>query len=305
MKNNKSEMDDVLAIVAASGAGGVKKELLASIKTSLATNNARGFKYMMHYYGLAGAPGLTLEAIGKDVAGGLTRERVRQIIDSALGVLLKAEGAPEAELRPYLETKERFDSLLAASGQQFLRLSNFIDEAHFSGFGVDLKGFIAFLNDASIRQVVYRDAHYIYPKTLDRRDAIELVQVENKKTRRAKTVEKMGKMAKTVTYVPLDAREHLLSESKHREMPLNRLYEKILKQFMAKNPCKISEDFEKTQSWRARKGKAEWSQVGIYIDKDVFDQVKAAAARVKPEPISNMSFICQAFVCFAKGQVKV
>jgi hypothetical protein len=118
-------------------------------------------------------------------------------------------------------------------------------------------------------------------------------------------MDKMAKMAKTVTYVPIDTREFLLADAKRRDIPLNRLYEKVLTQFIGKNPCKSSEDFEKTQSWRARKGKAEWSQVGIYIEKDVFDQVKVAAAKVKPEPISNMSYICQAFVCFSRGQVKI
>lgn len=306
MKKNKSEMDEVMAIInSRDGRDGVRSELLDLIKSSLSNNNARGFKYMMHYYGLNGEPGMTLESIGKNVAGGLTRERVRQIIDGALGVLLKAEVGAGQALVPYRDTRQRFEALLAGSEQQFLPLSSFMEIDYFASFGADPKGFIAFLNDAGIRQVVYRGAHYIYPKKLDRREAIELVQVENKKTRRAKTVEKMDKMAKTVTYVPGEVREFLLNESKRRAVPLNRLYEKILAQFIAKSPCKLSEDFEKTQSWRARKGKAEWSQVGIYIDKAIFDQVKAAAVKVKPDPISNMSYICQAFVCFSKGKVKV
>lgn len=306
MKKNKSEIDEVLVIVnTGAEIGGVRQDLLELIKENLASNNARGFKYMMHYYGLTGAAGMTLEAIGQNVAGGLTRERVRQIIDGALGVLIKAESSVSGARRPYSEAKRRFDEMLAGSGQSFLRLSTLMEEKHFSHFGGDPKGFIAFLNDAGIRQVVYRGAHYIYPNSIERRDAIELVQVENKKTRRTRTLEKMETMAKTVTYVPQDSREHLLAESKRRGVPLNRLYERILSQFMSKPPCKSSEDFEKTQSWRARKGKAEWSQVGIYIDKDIFDQVKTAAAMIKPEPVSNMSFICQAFVCFAKGQVKV
>lgn len=298
-------MDEVLAVSARNeSAHGLFGQLLALIKSSLAGNNARGFKYMMHYYGLGGEVGLTLEAIGTDVAQGLTRERVRQIIDSALSVLLRAEAGSAAQC-PYRDTKARFDALLAGSGKSFLRLSEFMAQDYFKGFGSDPKGFIAFLNDAGIRQVVYRGAHYIYPKTLDRREAIEFVQLENKKSRRAKTMDKMSRMAKTVTYVPLETREFLLMDAKRRAVPLNRLYEKVLAQFIAKTPGKCSEDFERTQSWRARKGKAEWSQVGIYIDKDVFDQVKAAAAKVQPEPISNMSYICQAFVCFSKGQVKI
>jgi hypothetical protein len=258
---------------------------------------------MIHYYGLSGAPGLTLEAIGLDIAGGLTRERVRQIIDSALNVLIRAEAS--SSITPYKKTKAQFDDLLGQSGQRFLRLTDFVEQEYFAGFGEDPKGLIAFLNDAGIRQVVYRGAHYIYPKHIDRRVAIEFVQAENKKTRRAKTVEKMGKMAKTVTYVPQETREFLLKDAERRNVALNRLYEQILLKFIEKPVCKSSDEFEKTQSWRARKGKAEWSQVGIYIDKVVFDKVKNAAAKVKTEPVSNMAYICQAFVCFAKGQVVV
>lgn len=305
MKKNRSEMDEVLAVIdgPSVSVANLRSDLLSLIKLSLANNNARGFKYMIHYYGLSGAPGLTLEAIGLDVAGGLTRERVRQIIDGALNVLIRAESS--SSISPYKKTKAQFDELLAQSGQRFLRLVDFVEQAYFTGFGEDPKGLIAFLNDAGIRQVVYRGAHYIYPKHIDRREAIEFVQVENKKTRRAKTVEKMGKMAKTVTYVPQDTREFLLKEAERRDVALNRLYEQILLKFIEKPACKSSAEFEKTQSWRARKGKAEWSQVGIYIDKAVFDKVKVAAAKVKPEPISNMSYICQAFVCFAKGQIVV
>ena len=301
MNKNKSEMDEVKSVIGRVGpkASGLKAQLLRLIEASLAANNARGFKFMIHYYGLGGEPGMTLEAIGSGVAGGLTRERVRQIIDGALGVLLKAEG----EAGPYATAKSLFEGMLDGGERKFLRLSAFVQTEGVQGFGEDPKGLIAFLNDAGIRQVVYRGAHYIYPKHLNRRKAIECVQAENKKQRRAKTVEKMDTMAKTVTYVPQETREALLAEAKKRGVPLNRLYEKILTAFMESEPCKSSEDFEKTQSWRARKGKAEWSQVGIYIDKRVFDRVREAAGAIRPDSISNMSYICQAFVCFAKGSL--
>ena len=299
-------MDEVLLVIAEKGkVGTLRFDLLTLIGSCLTNNNSRGFKYMMHYYGLNGSAGLTLEAIGTEIAGGLTRERVRQIIDGALNVLIRAENGLNAVSQPYKNAHKLFDEMLLSTEQKFLRLSEFVEKNYMDGFGVDPKGLIAFLNDAGIKQVVYRGSHYIYPKTIDRRDAIELVQVENKKCRRAKTVNKMGQMAKTVTYVPQETREFLLKESKLRDIPLNRLYEKILTSFITKSPCKNSEDYEKTQSWRARKGKAEWSQVGIYIEKQIFDEVKVAAAKVKPEQVSNMSYICQAFVCFSKGLIKL
>lgn len=301
-KNNTSEMDEVLSVIGGSaGSAGLRQELLALIGSCLRHGNPRSYSYMIHYYGLSGAPGMTLEAIGATIAGGLTRERVRQIIDGALASLLKAEGSDG----PYKKTRERFSAMLEASGRNFLAMESLSDDGYFQGFGEDPKGLIAFLNDAGIRQVVYRGVHYIYPKSLGRQEAIELVQVENKRARRAATMEKMETMAKTVTYVPQEARAKLLEEAAARDMPLNRLYERILEVFISKPPCSTSKEFEKTQSWRARKGKAEWSQVGIYIDKGIFEKVRDAAAAVRPEPISNMSYISQAFVCFAQGKVDV
>lgn len=302
MHKKNSEMDEVLSVIGEAGQGaGARHELLALIGECLPRGSSRSFAYMIHYYGLSGAPGMTLEAIGSTIAGGLTRERVRQIIDGALGALLKAEGSEG----PYARARQRFEHLLEASGKKFLAMSSLLADSYFEGFGSEPKGIIAFLNDAGIRQVVYRGAHYIYPKSLARQEAIALVQAENKRARRSATVEKMKTMAKTVTYVPQDARAKLLEEAAAREMPLNRLYERILEVFISKPPCSTSKEFEKTQSWRARKGKAEWSQVGIYIDREIFEQVREAAAAVRPEPISNMSYISQAFVCFAQGKVEV
>lgn len=300
MKKSKTDLEAAQAVLAASASpASLKGELATALQLALNENNARGFHYMIAYYGLGDNKGMTLEAIGEKVAGGLTRERVRQIIDGALAILLKQEACDVAQ-KPYERARERFEGMLAERSGHFLRLSDFVTDAYFQSFSDNPKGLIAFLNDAGVRQVVYRGAHYIYPDRLDRREAIERIQGENKKERRGRTLAKMGQMAKTVTYVPTETREFLLGQAKGSGVALNRLYEKILRDFMEQAPYKGSADFAKTQSWRARQGKAEWSQVGIYIEKEVFDQVKERAGRVKPEAVSNMSYICQAFVWFSK-----
>lgn len=300
MKKSKTDLEAAQAVLQApTSPATLRGELASALRGALNESNARGFHYMISYYGLGESKGMTLEAIGEKVAGGLTRERVRQIIDGALAILLKQE-AGSGQIKPYERARERFERMLAERSSEFLRLSDFVQEGYFESFAQNAKGLIAFLNDAGIRQVVYRGAHYIYPDRLDRRDAIEHIQSENKKARRSRTLEKMGQMAKTVTYVPTETREFLLESAKASDTALNRLYEGILKDFMGQAPYKGSADFAKTQSWRARQGKAEWSQVGIYIEKDVFDQVKEKASKVKPEAVSNMSYICQAFVWFSK-----
>lgn len=302
MKKSKTDFEFATTLLASTHAeaGGLQGDLSRIMRAALSESNARGLRYMISYYGLGGEPGLTLEAIGEGIAGGLTRERVRQIIDGALSQLKRLESA--AAQRPYATTLEKFNAMIAAKQAQFLRLSEFTADDYFSTFKGNAKGLIAFLNDTGIRQVVYRGAHYIYPASMDRKNAICNIQAENKKSRRAKTVEKMECMAKTVTYVPKATRESLLGYARANDMALNRLYEKILADFMEEKPCRESMDFAKTQSWRARQGKAEWSQVGIYISKNVFEQVRGQAASLKPEPVSNMSYICQAFVWFAQRQ---
>lgn len=301
MKKSKTDFDAATAILQKhiqTAQGGLEKDLCSLMKKLLNESNARGIRYMIAYYGLETDQGMTLESIGDGMAGGLTRERVRQIIDTALGYLKKIE--PSSDQKPYGLTIEKFNNLMGQVGNKgFIELKELTDDSYFKGFNDNTKGLISFLNDAGIRQVVYRGVNYIYPERLDRKKAIALIQDENKKVRRAKTLSKMEAMSKTVTYVPSKTREQLQEYAKQNDIALNRLYEQILNEFMSVTPYKDANDFEKTQSWRARQGKAQWSQVGIYIAKDIFDQVKETASQFEGG-VSNMAYISQAFVWFSK-----
>lgn len=311
MKKSKVDLEAAQAVLTAQTAPNtLRGDLTNALKLALTDENARGLHYMIVYYGLGEQKGLTLEAIGEQVAPlgstdkkALTRERVRQIIDNVLYMLLRKEGsAKEGHPKPYEKIKALFDATLKNRAFPFLRLSEFVKDPYLLSYENDPKGLVSFLNDAGIRQVVYRNEHYIYPENISRQDAIAHVQAENKKVRRAQTMEKVERMAKTVTYVPKETRSSLSALAKKDKVPLNRLYEQILESFMTDTPYNGSIDFEKTQSWRARQGKAEWQQVGIYIDRELFEKVKNKANTVTPEPVSNMSYICQAFIWFAKQQ---
>ena len=302
MKKSKTDFDAVELLIKnkTSADSNITNALMDLIKKNNTESSARGLKYTLSYYGLADGTALTLESIGEKLAHGLTRERVRQVIDHSLGNLLKAERLEVQDKRPYERVQGAFSSLLASTGQNFAKLSDFEKTLRLGPIAEDKKGLIAFLNDAGIRQVVYREDHYIYPESVTRNEAITLIQASNKKTRRAKTVEKMQGMAKTVTYVPIITREYLLAKSAKDGIALNRMYEQILESFIALHPCSSSADFVKTQSWKARRGKAEWCQVGIYIEKSIFDLVKEHAKQIKPTTVSNMAFICQAFIWASK-----
>lgn len=65
---------------------------------------------------------------------------------------------------------------------------------------------------------------------------------------------------------------------------MNPLYEKILLEFIARRPFENPEfTFSRTKSWKARKGKAQWQQIGIYINKSVFSSVKDLVKEIKKD----------------------
>jgi hypothetical protein len=257
---------------------------------------SRELDFVSTYYGLT-RPALTLEKIGYSQETKLTRERVRQIID---GTLKKTKPLLKDEVSPFILAEKEFANILGNS--MFLRLSDLTKTDFFKDFKKNTKGLISFLNDCGIKQIAYRKQYYFYPSSVSRKLVVQSIQKENKVLRREKTISNMSKKSKTVTYVPNEVRDFLLAYSNKHKVHLNPLYENILNQFISEKPyLKPTFEFSKTKSWKARKGKALWQQVGIYIDKDVFDSVKDSVALIKKDMrknVSLMSFICQSFVWF-------
>lgn len=258
-------------------------------------NIARELYFVGLYYGLVDNA-MTLENIGKAQPQVLTRERVRQIIDSVLNKIKNVNISGYDN--PFSKTQEIFTNIL--KDKSFLRIEDLLEEEYFSGFKKNVKGLIAFLNDCGIRQIAYRKKYYFYLKSFNRKDIVQFIQKENKSLRREKTVENMSHKAKTVTYVPDEVRNHLLNYAQKNKLNLNPLYEEILNNYMDAKPY-VSPDyvFSRTKSWKARKGKAQWQQIGIYIEKDIFISIKNAVTTIKKDlkkNVSLMSFICQAFV---------
>lgn len=268
--------------------------LLKYFSTVYKDSMLRELYFVGLYYGLIGEA-QTLESIGKSQSQKLTRERVRQIID---GTLKKTRETKINFTSPFEIAVDEFNKILGNGN--FLRISDLTKVEFFKDFKKNVRGLISFLNDCGIRQIAYRKQYYFYPKKLNRKNVILEIQKENKVIRRAKTVSNMSQKAKTVTYVPNEVRDYLLSYSEKKNINLNPLYETIINQFIDGRPFENdSFKFSKTKSWKARKGKAQWQQVGIYIDKDIFNNVKKNVSHIKKDlrkNVSMMSFICQAFV---------
>lgn len=268
--------------------------LLKEVALKSNLKNLRELHFLTSYYGLQNKA-LTLEAIGNSQESPLTRERVRQIIDSATRPL------KEGDLNnPYQKSQVIFKEVLGE--RSFLRAEELLKNEYFSKFKKNVKGLIAFLNDCNIRQIAYRKNYYFYLNILERKSVVAEIQKENKNVRRLQTEEKMFQKSKTVTYVPNEVREFLLTHSEKNHLNLNPLYEKILLDFIDKKPYESQEfTFSKTKSWKARKGKAQWQQIGIYINKSIFLTVKETVKNIKKDlnkNVSLMSFICQSFVWF-------
>lgn len=269
---------------------------------------ARDIYFLCLYYGFVKHPSsdeaLTLEAIGKTQDPTLSRERIRQIIDTTIKKIQKffiTENSLDKNfLNPFVFSNKNFQQNLAYKDTLFLPIESLLKEPFFSGFSKNHKGFIAFCNDCGIKQIAYRKKYYLYPKNISREEIIVIIQQSNKVLRRENTLQKMSQKAKTVTYVPSEVRQHLLNFSKVNDYNLNPLYEQVLLDFIKYKPYTDKNfNFSRTQSWKARMGKAEWQQIGIYINKDVFDTIQKAVADAQTyafKKISLMSFICQAFV---------
>ena len=278
------------------------EQLIKHIANNYDDSLKRETDFLTLYYGLQDKA-YTLESIGSLQEKKLTRERVRQIIDSLLKKLKENFNVKD---NPYNYAQEEFKNVL--KDKDFIRLDELFSNIYFQCFKKNIKGLIAFLNDCEIRQIAYRKNYYFYDKNQKRSDIITQIQKENKHNRREQTIEKMSKKAKTVTYVPNEIREYLLLHSKECDKNLNPIYEEIIKSFIKSKPYNEQLfQFSRTKSWRARKGKAQWQQIGIYIDKEVFELIKQEVNYIKTnlnKKVSIMSFICQSFVWYYEQKHK-
>lgn len=270
--------------------------LLTQLSSIYKEKYAREFHFLTLYYGLQGKA-LTLEDIGQIQDPQLTRERVRQIISNAVK-LINSHFEPNKAPNIYVKAEQTF--LLTLVDKKFLRLEELIALPIFADFKKNTKGLIALLNDAGIKQIAYRKNYYFYTQNTQREEIVTLIQKENKVLRREVTLQKLSLKSKTVTYVPNEVRKHLLSFSKKKNQNLNILYEDIILSFIKDKPYS-QENFQflKTKSWKARKGTAKWQQIGIYIDRETFELIKATVSTIRSDykkTLSIMGFICQAFI---------
>lgn len=269
-------------------------------------NLQREFLFLCMYYGII-KPAMTLEAIGKSQGkthawNSLTRERVKQIVD--LGVSIIKENFTHNN-SSFNKSHSLVAELLDQKKTSFITIDDVLKLKYFQSFCDNTKGLIAFLNDCGVKQIAYRKEYYFYLSTGSRKNIIKEIQKQNKEVRKEQTAANMAKKSKTVTYVPSEIKNYLNQQSESLSMGLNELYELIFVSFIHHNPYEqMAYIFPKTKSWKARQGTAQWEQIGIYMDKELFENVKTIVKKLKKaqRAVSLMSFFCQAFTWYYENE---
>ena len=338
---------------------------------SLPLKTRESFRFANWYYGVDSGKGMTLERIGKSRGVGLTRERVRQIIDFSVRELrsressmsldetkmlirewvgstnpgrrsgdlekIKSSKKPaektlhghgsllDAMPRPYARAKAWVDGLLEIKNELFVTMDELIAIGYFKAFKNNTKGAISFLNDAGVRQVLYRGCYYLYDESRPRDGVVLAIQEKNRKLRGERTLQKMMGMTKTVTWVPRKVQESIKQTAKSQKIGLNRLYEQILGHFQDVSPYRVTNvraDSGKSTRKKPPAGSVRGSdlpaekwyfdqilnemetlgqpadtQLGIYIVKEIAQMTKREAEK---NGVSYMHFIRSAFVWFAQ-----
>lgn len=281
----------------------VEKDLVAELKATWKANSVykklgTAFMLIELYYGVTSGSGVTLEHIGKRSDVNLTRERVRQIIDSGVRYIQKKETnglvvpAFVEVPTPYAKALSILNSLMKEGGVGFIHFDLLVKHPYFKGFHSNEKGLISFLNDIGVRHLLYRGIRYLYLNVHKKAVVILDIQKENRIIRNHNTQQKILGMSKTVTWVPKEAQRILKEVSVDYRYKLNKMYELILIDFKAY----VSNGSFKIQKKSPVANKEELVQVGIYIKKSIASQIKEES---KKHHISYMSFIRNAFIWFA------
>jgi hypothetical protein len=269
----------------------LRAALIWGLKALETEKKARAIWMAMQYYGLVG-PAKTLHAIGQEQAKPLTRERVRQIIDEVVTRLQKKEKLVDYQgARPFEMVKEWFGAHGLKEDRSYVPLTDLLAWPAVANYR-ETRGLSAFLKDAKIRQLVYKNAKFLYVSPEKRKGMLQEIQAKNRQLRQEETKKKKQSKIKTVTYVPQTVREALDNLSSGQELSLNHLYELILTEFGRAKPWQPHQSFfEKTQSWRFRKEKSSWVQIGLYIDKQCYIDAQEYAQSAKA---SVMAYIARA-----------
>jgi len=269
------------------------------------------FNLMRQYYN-----GKTLESIGANKELGLTRERVRQIINYGVQNIRQSEKkvklndlkSIDSSPSPYARVYSYFLLFLKEEKRQFVSLDLFLNNDYFKSLKSHKRGLISLLNDVGIRQILYRNQYYLYQKSdnYTKEELIKEIQGFNREQRHERTLKKMMQMSKTVTWIPNAVRQSLSRISEKLKVKLGGIYELAIEEFKKANlydlqngknsRSQVCDYFDVLMKDYNNNGTATETQVGVYISREV-----ANIARTEADlcGISFMSFLRAAFVWFS------
>lgn len=258
------------------------------------------FDILCSYYGIdyenkVVVEAKTLERIGID--NHLTRERIRQLLTKVVNNFNKEE-----KNRNFYK-KLKNDFLLELKNADFIHLSSMLKKPYLAEYKNNPRGLLNFLTHSGVEHVMYRNQYYLFVSKSKKEHnetksaVVKLIQEHNRDVRKQQTLENTQSMSKTVTYLPPYMRNFYLDYSEKHNYKLNNLYTEVLEQFDTTKPYKENKAFfGKKQEWRWPPLKKNWVQIGLYIDKILFDKLEDKALSANT---SVMNYIGCALAWFA------
>lgn len=253
---------------------------------------SRPLLYLCSHYGLINKA-LTLEKISELNVKKLTRERVRQIIDQVVFLLKEEPNNIYANIYSIVSTQ------ISQNPSQYIRFSTLIQQTYFEDFKNNPKGLISIFNDCGFKQMTYRNDYFFYNSNVNKDIMIKRIQEENRLLRKNQTIQNNENKAKTVTYIPHFIKEFLAQASIKNNIGLNAMYERIFIKFMETHPYKDLESVFPKITIKTPIN-PEWEQLGLYVDKKVYEQMKGLIDKLRKNKreVSSMRFIAQSFIWY-------
>lgn len=255
----------------------------------------RPLQYLDMYYGISDGVPKTLEKCGSLSSPPLTRERVRQLLNKA------KNGFEKFGETPYKRIHDEFMAVL--KDKKYIKYQDLIKQDFFKIKNNDAI-YLSLLQDAGVQYIRKNGELLLFPEKYSPKLIGVLESEARRQIKLEATKRRQALRVKTVTYVDKYTVEKFHQISNDENVTLNSLYHKSLGAFLEKGIYKDKNfNFPKTKAWKSRMGLEKEVQVGIYLIKDLYEEVKAAtgeASKIRGRKVSLMSFISNAFAWYAR-----
>lgn len=246
---------------------------------------------LLQHVGLDGAP-QSLAALGRGL--GLTRERMRQIVQGQIDAL-----APETG--PLL--RDHLSRYFARAGEPFAPMDDLVRESFFAGFARFPEGLARLLErfGYTVRRVYPRRCYYVIAPGSDWDILRPVIFAKRAKYflahRVAQSVESRGDL-RVGAYLPVSLIAFQQRYAKQHAQSLLALRNQVVEAFLQAHPYQGPDDFFLTRR-RPGPGVSGWTLVHFMPHTGLRDRIQAECQRLD---VSRSSFLCTATIWWARQQ---